>query len=354
MKPLSYRTRLACKRALLTALGVLCAAVLLVVGVVIYLERYAVYTSEGVYFPFLHQSGPDSASTPEPDDASMSFPAVEMGPEGVAVRPGTGQPDAPADDQPSGTVRGVTLSYADLQDPQSCLDAIHALEDCSTVLLQLKSSAGNFYYQSQLPGAASSMDNPAAVNELIQTLHGEGYHLIARVTAFADSAYALDHISQSLQLSNGALWMDGDGYYWLSAAEEDTVQYLASLSAELAELGIDEIAFANFAFPDSNNIQYGDLDAAARAAALSAAASTLINLGAQNRFSVSFCDPASGSPAPSADGHVILSGYEGAAVADAASQYQAMISGPASLIFLTDSRDTRFEPYGILRSCERE
>ena len=354
MKPLSYRSRLAIKRALLIALGVLCAAALVVVGVVVYLERYAVYTNDGVYFPFLHQQEPGSASQPGPQDETLSFPAVEIGPEGVAQRPGTDQPGSPADTQPAGSVRGVSLSYADLQDPQGCLDAIHAQEDCNTVLLQLKSSAGNFYYQSQLPGAASSLDNPGAVNELMQTLHREGYRLIARVTAFADSAYALDHIPESLQLANGALWMDSDGYYWLNAADEDVVQYLTNLSLELAGLGVNEIAFAGFAFPDSGSIQYGELDAAARAGALSAAASTLINLGAQNQFAVSFCDPADGSPAPSADGHVILSGYEGAAVADAAAQYQSLTSGPASLIFLTDSRDTRFEPYGILRSCERE
>ena len=51
---------------------------------------------------------------------------------------------------------------------------------------------------------------------------------------------------------------------------------------------------------------------------------------------------------------MILSGYDGAEAAEAAAQYQSMLRDAASLVFLTDSRDTRFQSYGILRSLEQE
>ena len=45
MKPLlSYRSRLRLKRIALTLLCILLAAIVVVVGIVIYLERYVVYT----------------------------------------------------------------------------------------------------------------------------------------------------------------------------------------------------------------------------------------------------------------------------------------------------------------------
>lgn len=356
MKPLSYRSRLRLKRIGLGVLAALLLVIAAAAGVVVYLERYVVYTDEGAYLSFLHPADDTSADKSTEVDASLSFPAVIMGEAGIAVRPSQDDSDTPQTDaaHPQ-AVRGIWLSYADLQDTAACLAAVHAMENCNTVMLQLKSSAGNIYYDTQLPERQTASVDLAAVNELIAQLHREGYYLIARLTAFADTAYALGHTSSGLQLSSGALWMDAEGYYWLNPADADTQQALCDMALELAGLGVQEIAYAGFAFPESANIaQYAELDAAAQAAALQTVAQRLTDLGAVHGFSVSFCDPAPGAPAPSADGHVILSGYDGAEAAEAAAQYQSMLRDAASLVFLTDSRDTRFQSYGILRSLEQE
>ena len=350
MKPLlSYRSRLRLKRILLTLLCILLASVALVAGFVIYLERYVVYTDEGAYLSFLHE---EKVSDPSLLDPGTAFPAIVIGesiprPDPEAETPVIGDvsPDA---------IRGVCLSYSDLQQPEACLNAIEATEGCNTVLLQLKSNAGNFYYDTALSGSVSSSVNPEAVNELIRSLSQRGYHLIARVAAFPDTAWALEHLTSALQLSSGALWMDADGYYWLDPSDADVQQYLCSLALELSELGIDEVAFTGFLYPESENIAYGELDEVGRALALNVAAGRIIDLGAEHGFAVSFCDPAENGPSPSADGHLLLSSVEGAEAAAAEETYRSMISGASSLIFLTDSRDTRFEPYGILRSVELE
>lgn len=349
MKPISYRNRLRLKRLGLFCLVAVLALILFAVALVVYLERYVVYSRDAAYLSFLH---PDVSSEDTATEEPGWFPPVEIGEAGIAVRPDQTEPDEETPDISPSAIRGVYLSYTDLQNPSACLQVIHDTEECNTVLLHLKSNAGNFYYDSQLPNAMEADIDTAAVNQMIQTLHEEGYYLIARVSAFADTAFALEHISSSLQISGGALWMDLDGYYWLDAADIDVQSYLASIAIELNALGVDEIAFSSFLYPESPNIVYGELDEAARSLSLHTAASALINLGAQHEFAVSFFDPVETGPSASADGHIILSGYEGSAVLEVVERFSTLIDDTSSLIFLTDSRDTRFQPYGILRSCE--
>lgn len=352
MKPLSYRSRQRLKRLAVCILPALLLIVLLIVGAVIYLGRYVVYTGDGAYLSFLHEPQTDRQII---EDPGSDFEPVEIGPAGIAVRPQTDVGVVPVveltEDAP---IRGVYLSYADLQDTQACLDLVHGMEDCNTVLLALKSNAGFFYFDSLLSVSPAQNVDLQAVNAMIRRLSGEGYHLIARIPAFIDTAYALDHISSGLQLSNGALWMDSDGYYWLDAARADTQQYLNSIALELAALGIDEIAYVDFTTPVNDYIAYSEPDAEARTQTLSSVASQLVDLGAERGFTVSFCDPAEDCPTPSADGHILLSGQDGPAAAGAEETYQKWIRDAGSLIFLTDSRDTRFQPYGILRSSSED
>jgi len=349
VKPLSYRSRQRLRRLGLCIVPALLILILLGIGAVIYLGRYVVYTDEGAYLSILHE--PQTEEQPIVEEPGTDFKPVEIGPAGVAVRPQTAADTVPvveqAEDAP---IRGIYLTYADLQDTDACLDAVHGSEGCNTVLLSLKSNAGFFYFDSLLSVSPAQNVDLQAVNAMIRRLSSEGYHLIARIPAFIDTAYALENIPSGLQLSNGALWMDVDGYYWLDAADSDTQQYLRSLTLELAELGIDEIAYADFTMPVSENIAYRVTDADQRTQLLSSVAAALTELGAERGFTVSFFDPFDDCPLPSEDGHIILSEQDGPAAATAEVTYRKWIRDANSLIFLTDSRDTRFQPYGILRS----
>ncbi len=350
MKPLlNYRRRQQLKRGSLTLLCILLALLLLAAGVVIYLSRFLVFTDEKAYFSFFHQEEvPDAPALQNP---GTDFPTLVTGE--TIERPDYDAQTPVVDEVTPDAIRGVYLSYSDLADTEACLAAVTAVEDCNTVLLQLKSNAGNFYYNTNFSTDFSSTVDPAAVNELIHSLDQQGYHLIARIAALPDTNWALENLSCGLQLSSGALWMDAEGYYWLDPADPDVQQHLSALALELSELGVDEIAFSGFYYPESDNIAYTE-DEIGRYMSLSAAAGLLIDLGAEHGFAVSFADPPETGPSPSADGHVLLSEIEGSQAASAEERYQSMLSGSSSLIFLTDSRDTRFEPYGILRSTELE
>ena len=72
MKPLSYRSRLRLKRIGLGVLAALLLVIAAAAGVVIYLERYVVYTDEGAYLSFLHPADDASADKSTEVDASLS------------------------------------------------------------------------------------------------------------------------------------------------------------------------------------------------------------------------------------------------------------------------------------------
>ena len=124
------------------------------------------------------------------------------------------------------------------------------------VLLQLKSTFGNFYYSSSIDGAELADVDTAAVDSLIDWLSQHGYYLIAEVPAFCDTAFALANSAAALPLSSGALWMDSNGCYWLDPASETVMIYLKQIARELSSRGFREVVFSDFRFPASNSISY--------------------------------------------------------------------------------------------------
>jgi len=119
-------------------------------------------------------------------------------------------------------------------------------------------------------------------------------------------------------------------------------EYLAATAEELIRLGFDEVVFSGFDFPESQNIVYnGDKTQAVRDAAqviaqrLSAAE---IPFSFQSR-----------------DAEVTNLSYRawipetaGELVSEQVRQYSGQFPENDRLVFLTDSRDTRFASYSVL------
>lgn len=118
-----------------------------------------------------------------------------------------------------------------LRDPEAVRAALEQQGACA-VLLQLKSTFGNFYYSSSIDGAELADVDMAAVDSLIDWLSQHGYYLIAEVPAFCDTAFALANSAAALPLSSGALWMDSNGCYWLDPASETVMIYLKQIARE--------------------------------------------------------------------------------------------------------------------------
>lgn len=339
MRMLSYQAKVRLKKILL-ALGIL-ALVLLVVWLcwMVWLQRYIVFTRDGVVFDFgrstLDLADKDAATAPSRQTMELNIQILE-GEEAQARQAQGAQP-----------IQGV---YADTEllsgDFDLALENLSDLEPGTAVLLDVKSKFGNYYYTTGMQGAElSTAVDAGQMDALIRDLAGRDVYLIARVPAFRDSAFAQAHPDCGLALDSGVLWTDEEQCYWLDPASQTVVSNLVQLCRELRQLGFDEVVFTDFRIPDSGSIAYSA--AASKEQVLRDAAQALVAACASDSFTVSFVGGA-GFQLPAGRSRLYLEGIAPEQAADTAEKL-SVADKAARLVFLTDTRDTRFEDYSVLR-----
>lgn len=337
MKLFSYHTKMRLRKAL-RILGILCLiGLVLWICWLIWLQRYVVFTRDGVTFDFDRSTLHLEHKEPGPQETEATS-AVE-----ILFQ------DAPQETQDLSPLNGVYVDTDLLQaGPDTLAGHLSALEPGTAVLLDVKSKFGNFYYTTSLSGATQSDTvDCAAMDRLIQTLQERGCYLIARLPAFRDSAFAQANPTAGLALSSGALWTDDEQCYWLDPASQAVTANLMQICRELQDTGFDEVVFTDFRIPDSGSIVY--TAAASKDEILRQAAQQLASCAGQG-FTVSF----TGSPdfpLPAGQTRLYLENVapeQAAATAEKTSVSDAR----TQVVFLTTSRDTRFDEYGALRRLE--
>ena len=333
MARISYRNKIRLKK-LLRALLIL-AGCLLVVSIVmtIYLEPYILYDRDGAHLSLSQET------------VEATIPAESQ------IRPVVENPQivysqgAPVEKSIQ-EMGGYYITTAMLQKPDEVFEEIKAIQEPCAVMIQLKSIFGNFYYSSSIAGAPKADVAVSVIDEMISYLSDNGFYLIAEIPAFSDPVFALDHQSCGLPLSSGALWMDENGCYWLDPANENVQSFLMQIARELANRGFHEIAFSHFRFPDTTNISYSSEKS--KEDIIADAASQLTSFFANSSTVLSFVTDAEDFPVSSCTGRIYIYDVAGSRV----EHYVQLYSEPQTLreiVFITNSRDTRFEEQAVLR-----
>lgn len=343
MRVFSYQNKRRAKIALIV-IGITAAVFMLFcLCRFIYLQRFLVYTDQEVSLNYDQDLGKlQTQTTPtwSQDDLQIitEEPVIQT---------------SSISNLPLQTLQGYYITTQMLLDMDTVTAALERTGELpKTLMLDLKSIYGNFYYSSDTAGAMTSSADIHAVDSLIAELGSrDDLYLIARIASLSDTNFALANQSCGLPLRSGALWMSSDGCYWLDPMEEDVQNYLVSIASELAYMGFDEIVFDDFRIPDSQNIIYNSEMTREEAAGAAAEAirAKLNDLSVRISFS-------SENPlvAENSD-RVFLVTNDGSAVADLVKQVKDTVDDPsAEIVFLTPSRDTRFDGYGILRPLIEE
>lgn len=341
MRYFSYRNKMRLRTLLITSLWVLAGLCAVAIGIFLYLQRYVVYTPDGAHLDFSLRPG---YQAPDDSPANPSFVVEQT--EASSGSDVVIQEETQEDGSVSMTrISGFYVTGAMLAQPDAVADVLSALTEPTAVMVDVKSIYGNFYYPSAVSGAeASTLVDPAAVQKLFETLNkNENLYLIACLPAFRDSAFALSNQECGLPLSSGALWMDSESCYWLDPSNDKVLSYLESLVLELQSMGFDEAALDDFYLPDSANIAF---DGDRSGVIVDAAKKLSENLdGEEIRLSLYGTDPAL---APYA-ARLYVKETDGAKVQSIAEAFSAAYTPLEDhLVFVTDSRDTRFSKYGVL------
>lgn len=325
-----YRNKLLLKKLLRVIAVLLVLAVIGAVVVLIYLEPRITYDRDGAHLDAQQPDAEVRATEPRP---TLQDPQIVYREDAV-------------DAETVQEMGGYYITTEMLRNPQDVLAAVKALDEPCAVLLELKSIWGNFYYSTSVAGASTANTDITAVDELISYLQSHGFYLIASMPAFSDPAFALANQSCGLPIRGGALWMDENGCYWLDPANENVIAYLLQIARDLQSHGFSEVAFSHFTFPSSQNIVYSsDMTTSELISDAVGQVSSIFN---GDDFAVSFVTDSTDFPAENCTGRLYITGADGTTVERFAQAYRDA-EGVRELVFLSSSKDTRFEKQAVLR-----
>ncbi len=98
---------------------------------------------------------------------------------------------------------------------------------------------------------------------LVRRLRFLGIFPIARLSVFQDNQLAQENPKIAVKKTNGDLWRDKGGRYWVDPANLEVWQHVLDLSKQVADAGFGEINFDYIRFPsdgDTDNIVYPSWD----------------------------------------------------------------------------------------------
>lgn len=335
---ISYRGRRRFRR-FIKGCCIFVLAFLLIYGIwVLWGQRFILYTREGAVLDF---------NLPALEPGQVAEQPQASAPVAIEERP----PETMEQESSTTTLPKILGYYIDAQqlaeDPAAVGDAVAKLPEGTAVMLDLKSKFGYFFYSTKVSGGATSdsMDI-SAMDHLLAALSRSNLYLIARLPALRDRAFGLENPSAGLAVASGALWEDPDACYWLNPGNEDTLSYLKNIVGELQVLGFDEVVFTDFQLPETERIVYDET--VSKDTLIADAAASLVKQCARGNFVLSFQSEDPKFPLPEGQSRLYLTGVEATQAAQMA-QTMGVADPTAHLVFLTESNDTRYEEYGVLR-----
>lgn len=335
-----YRTRRRLQRLGTLALALLVLFVFTWLCWVIWVERYIIYTEDGATIDF-------SLNPKIPMGEVAQAPVPGEGPE-IHYNEGENAVNTSTDLR---QVVGYYISYELLKtDFENVKEKVLSLPTNTPVMIDMKGGNGAFFYSSELSEAViSTTVDVKAVDELVRAMRQKNLYLIARIPAFQDYSYGLNHVPSGIPFTGGggALWMDDERCYWLKPKDSATIGWLTSIILELRGLGFQEVVLDKFWVPTGTKVNYtGDA-----AADLADSASRLLSNVTTNSFTLSFTVSSASFPLPEGRCRLYLSGIPARDVEMTAAQ-SSVTDPQIRMVFIADSNDTRFDSYGVLRTID--
>lgn len=331
-----YRQKLRIKKALKIGGIVIGTLALFLVLFIIYSGKYVYYDRSGAHIDFSRSDASFAGDNPAPTESTELIDAKIVY-----------ESKSPSITQ-SGPVKGFYVTTKQLQHADELYDAAGQLEYGSTVMMELKSIYGYFYYRTDIDGAELADFDIDAVERLITILKGRKCNLIALLPAFPDNVFAEANYSCALPTSEGYLWLDENRSYWLDPANDTVIAYLEQIAKELSSKGFSEVVFEDFLFPASPNIHYSS--SLSRQDVIADAAKKVTRFFAGSNLIISFATDNMDFPVQNVSGRLYIEGVEASQLDRVVETYGSNnFDTQTQLVFITDSRDSRFDVYSTMQ-----
>lgn len=136
---------------------------------------------------------------------------------------------------------------------------IHSTE-INALVIDIKMDRGQIAFKTANPVAnkigAQEIILFKDMKKFVADLHNEHIYVIARIVSFKDTPFITAYPQWGVKKSDGTLFKDKEGLYWIDASQKDAHKYIIDIAAETASMGFDEIQFDYVRFPDRKGIQF--------------------------------------------------------------------------------------------------
>ena len=308
---------------------------------VLWLNRYVIYTRDGAKLDF--------NLSPTLSEGNAAVPPVPGKPVDIVYQEDLGIEDP--EDNVLKPLKGFYADTADLKaDPEKLQETLVKLSAGTAVMVDVRNVRSEFYYPTSLGKNLQGLD-PETFAAMVKELKKTDHYLVARLPAFREYYYILDDEDTRVAFGlpraggNGALWLDETGpNYWMNPISDGTLSHLVQIVAELKAMGFDEVVFTDFCFPPTEDILYeGD-----KTAVLNETAEHLVYNLATDTFCVSFLCDVEGFRLPEGRTRLYREKVDASMAQSVASTLQVP-NTQINLVYLTETKDTRFDLFGALR-----
>ena len=130
----------------------------------------------------------------------------------------------------------------------------------NTIVFDIKDRPGDLSYDSRVPLAAainaSSESTIPRPRRLVDLLHRQGIHVVARIACFYDTRLARSRPElMPRSKRTGEPWHEKGQPGWVDPSNPQVQNYLLDIIKEVAEIGVDEIQLDYLRFPTEGNVE---------------------------------------------------------------------------------------------------
>lgn len=132
--------------------------------------------------------------------------------------------------------------------------------EINALVIDIKMDRGQIAYRTANPTAnkigAQEVILFKDLKKFVADLKGQGIYTIARIVTFKDSPFVTANPHLGVRRSDGTLFQDKEGLYWIDASRREAWDYPIAIAKESAAAGFDEIQFDYIRFPDARGVKF--------------------------------------------------------------------------------------------------
>ncbi len=208
-----------------------------------------------------------SGKTSQPDQttastSSSSQPTEEADEPTVEVQDTA---EAGPDNEHEKPASAFEISVASMKNADTLKSALASArsQGYDTVVLTLKTDGGQFLYKTEsevMRYGTTNIVGTLTAKEIADVVAAQGMTAYAAISTLKDPLTGDYAVNMRYNTADGYGWLDAaydnGGKSWLSPFEQDTVDFMADITAELAKAGFDKVILRDVMYPMFKEVDY--------------------------------------------------------------------------------------------------